>query len=640
MVRPLSPLDSALFGRALRHGPTFSPWRAHRWWAAGLLSSLSMLIPLAANASVAHSPLTFPLPATSVTSGQDVNVNSVSCGSVNTCVFVGTAVVKTATSIRHDVPLVLTEVDGVLTAPLLVTPPTDAITSSKSGRSERTGLDAVSCVATGDCVAVGTYATASGFAPFVATESSGIWSLGKRLPVPTNAVSSNNADALGLSCPTLSSCIATGSYRVAGESTVPFISSNASGSWRSIAAPLPSDADTNSQVAFLDAVSCWTPGACVAVGSYTAGVNQSDLVASLNRGVWTTSAVSGPTTGALPSSEANALNAVSCWAPWSCAAVGQYGTTSGVGSTVSFSVGGANSATWPSSQWVSTPTVSPTPPSSLSTLLTVSCVGATSCVAGGSYGTPTLQHADVVTSLSSRQASAATLPTSAATSQSSALTSDVCFTPTACLVTGTYTQSGTGNVEGHVSIPQTPPLPPTSVTVVAGNESARVSWHAPTYDGLSPVTQYRVTATPGNSTCVSSPALDSCTVLGLTNGVSYRVSVVASNVVGDSAPSASSSNFTPATVPSAPVITSITPLIGGWRLTFTAPSTTGGAVIRTYEYSLTMGATWHTRPNGTTGSPLSVAGLQRHHRYRVMIRAINARGASSHSNTVTVTTKS
>jgi len=639
MVRPLSPRESALFGRALRHGPTFSPRRAHRWWVAAVLSAASLLVPLDAHATVAPSPLTFPLPATSVTSGQDVNVNAVSCASVNTCVFVGTTVVKTASSSRHDVPLVLNEDNGVLTSPQLITTPVDAVASSTSGRSERTGLDAVSCVANGDCVAVGTYATANGFTPFVVSKTAGTWSPSKRLPLPSNAVSANNADALGLSCATITSCVATGSYRAPGSSTIPFISSLTNGTWHSVAAPLPSDADTNSQDAFLDAITCWTPSACVAVGSYAAGVNQVDLVAALNHGVWTATAVAGPSTGASPSNEANALNAVSCWAPWSCAAVGQYGTTTGVGSTVSFSVSGANSATWPGSQWVSTPTLSPTPPTSLSSLFTVSCLAATSCVAGGSYGTPTLQRADVVTSLSSRVASAATLPTSSSASQSSAVTSAACFTATACLLAGTYTQSATGNVEGHLTIPVTPPASPTSVTVVAGNVSARVSWRAPSYDGLSPLTHYRVVATPGTATCVSSPTLNSCTVLGLVNGQTYHVSVVASNDVGDSAPSASSVNFTPATVPSAPTITSITPLAGGWRLTFTPPSTTGGDAIRTYEYSLTSGATWHTRPNGTTGSPLSVAGLQRHHRYRVMIRAINDRGASPHSNTVTVTTK-
>jgi len=92
--------------------------------------------------------------------------------------------------------------------------------------------------------------------------------------------------------------------------------------------------------------------------------------------------------------------------------------------------------------------------------------------------------------------------------------------------------SGDGVASSLVSAkPSTVPGAPTSVVAVAGDGEVSVSWSAPVDDGGRPVLGYAVSASPGGGSCESSSL--SCVVSGLTNGVEYSFSVVASNVSGD-----------------------------------------------------------------------------------------------------------
>ena len=92
---------------------------------------------------------------------------------------------------------------------------------------------------------------------------------------------------------------------------------------------------------------------------------------------------------------------------------------------------------------------------------------------------------------------------------------------------------------------------PTEVSGVAGDGQVTVSWTAPASDGRSPITGYTVTASPGGASCtVDAPApATSCVVSGLTNGTAYTFTVVATNGVGDSQPSAASAAVTPVAPP-------------------------------------------------------------------------------------------
>ena len=102
-------------------------------------------------------------------------------------------------------------------------------------------------------------------------------------------------------------------------------------------------------------------------------------------------------------------------------------------------------------------------------------------------------------------------------------------------VTITVPGPSTGGVPGS----------PTNVLATAGSSAVRVVFTAPTNNGVSPITSYTVMVSPGSITAtgISSPI----NIPGLTVGTPYTFTVMATNAVGNSAPSAASTSVTPAT---------------------------------------------------------------------------------------------
>ena len=86
--------------------------------------------------------------------------------------------------------------------------------------------------------------------------------------------------------------------------------------------------------------------------------------------------------------------------------------------------------------------------------------------------------------------------------------------------------------------------------------------------------------------------------------------------------------------PSAPTITSITPIDNEITINFTPPTSDGGLPITDYKYSLNGGAFIAA---GTTTSPITVTGLSYNTTYEVIIRAVNSVGDGQISNMVSIT---
>ena len=84
---------------------------------------------------------------------------------------------------------------------------------------------------------------------------------------------------------------------------------------------------------------------------------------------------------------------------------------------------------------------------------------------------------------------------------------------------------------------------PFNVSATAVGESATITWNAPSNNGGTPITSYVVTSTPASAGCTS--ITTSCTVTGLSAGVSYTFNVVARNSVGTSLVSISSNAVLP-----------------------------------------------------------------------------------------------
>lgn len=176
-----------------------------------------------------------------------------------------------------------------------------------------------------------------------------------------------------------------------------------------------------------------------------------------------------------------------------------------------------------------------------------------------------------------------------------------------------------------------PPGAPSRVTGVAGNEQATVSWAAPSSTGGAPITEYTATASPGGQTCKTSGAL-TCTVTGLTNGVSYVFSVTATNSAGTGPPSAASGVVIPnPSKPGPPTSLSVTPGNGQLTVTWAPPASDGGSPITGYVVDVDLSTetcTWVPGPLTCT-----VTGLQNGTFYQLRVYAVNANGVGTAAQT-------
>ncbi len=157
--------------------------------------------------------------------------------------------------------------------------------------------------------------------------------------------------------------------------------------------------------------------------------------------------------------------------------------------------------------------------------------------------------------------------------------------------------------QGALSAPSAPVTPtglpgaPTTVLATRGNTTVDLTWTAPVSDGGSPITGYKVQVRQGatlvrTDTLVGTATI--ATITGLTNGTSYNFRVQAVNALGTGAASASSANVTPATLPGAPTLATVTSgAAGGARtvtVTWNAPASNGGSAITGYRVSAFDGA--------------------------------------------------
>jgi outer membrane protein OmpA-like peptidoglycan-associated protein len=118
---------------------------------------------------------------------------------------------------------------------------------------------------------------------------------------------------------------------------------------------------------------------------------------------------------------------------------------------------------------------------------------------------------------------------------------------------GTATQDGQAVAEitrdPEIFVVSTKPDTATAVTGVAGDTQVTVSWSAPASNGGAEITSYTVTSSAGQS-CTT--ATLTCVVIGLTNGIAYTFSVVATNSIGNSPSSSASASVTPGAVVTPP----------------------------------------------------------------------------------------
>jgi hypothetical protein len=174
------------------------------------------------------------------------------------------------------------------------------------------------------------------------------------------------------------------------------------------------------------------------------------------------------------------------------------------------------------------------------------------------------------------------------------------------------------------------PTAPTSMAVAPGYQELDVSWAAPATDNGNTVTGYTITAEPGDISVTTSNL--SATLSGLTAGVSYTVSVYATNSTGNGPPATVSGVKTLA-VPGPPTGVTATAGAGEAGVSWTAPVDDSGLSISSYIVTASSGAT-----ATTAATNLLFAGLTNGVTYSFTVAATNANGtgpSSSASNAVT-----
>ncbi len=172
-----------------------------------------------------------------------------------------------------------------------------------------------------------------------------------------------------------------------------------------------------------------------------------------------------------------------------------------------------------------------------------------------------------------------------------------------------------------------------AVQPVAGG--ATVTWNAPQTTGGAPITGYQVSASPGGASCswVSGPL--TCTVTGLTNGMSYTFAVIAENGAGSSIANDPTAPVTPRTVPSSP--TSVSVAFGNQSaiVSWSASALDGGSPITSYLVLDSTGVYTCSAPS--TATSCVVHGLTNGTTYTFTVVAVNVAGPSPAASAGSVT---
>ena len=202
------------------------------------------------------------------------------------------------------------------------------------------------------------------------------------------------------------------------------------------------------------------------------------------------------------------------------------------------------------------------------------------------------------------------------------------FTATATTAIGTSPASAAAT-----SKPRTLAGTPTNVTVSTAPAQATITWNAPSANGGDSITAYTAMASPGGQNCVWSSGPLTCTITGLTNGVSYIFTVVATNSAGSSPASTPSNPAMPVAAPGAP--TALTATVGSASAFLTwGASASNGLTLTDYEvqFSTDSGTSWTTFADGTgVTTAATVTGLTNGNTYNFRVRGVNLLGGGTWS---------
>jgi len=414
------------------------------------------------------------------------SLGAVSCPSVSMCAAVGEVA-------GQELPLTEILSRGRWTPQVTFTPAAPTATGNPYG-DEAAVYSAASCSAVGACETVGAITTAASccFTPTVpvgAAWNGRQWAL-QRIETP------GVTPSLGaVSCTTVESCTAVGSYTTSESTTnTPLVMHWNGATWSTQPLPLPRAGPPG----MLTGVSCPQPTACMAVGVAAADGRQRPIAERWNGSRW--SSVSIPD---LTPAENFVPLSVSCSSPTACTAVGYAGPQPfGGGVPLPSNLPGPTRAIvlrWNGSAWQNQSF--PTPmESSASVLESVSCPTNTTCVAVGTSAPSPQGPPRAVTATWAGTGWTMTSSPVQYAGMSVGLSSVSCATPTACEAVGSadYPDSSSGVVLQDAWDGNMWTLQSATADVVSANQRDPVSCGSTTFclaiwltsgGGLSPLVE-------------------------------------------------------------------------------------------------------------------------------------------------------
>lgn len=191
------------------------------------------------------------------------------------------------------------------------------------------------------------------------------------------------------------------------------------------------------------------------------------------------------------------------------------------------------------------------------------------------------------------------------------------------------------DISGNTPVNSSVPGAPTILNATPGNGEAVITFSAGLNSGPS-ITDYLYSI--DGSTYVSSGSISSpITITGLTNGVTYNITVKAVNTNGSSIASNSVSVTPSNSGPLAPVLTGVTfKTTDTMIITFTQEA--NGITITNYKYSIDGGSNYTAFSPVDVVSPVTITGLSSNTTYNISLKAISSVGDSAASNMITEAT--
>jgi hypothetical protein len=281
-------------------------------------------------------------------------------------------------------------------------------------------LSSVACPSSTACTGVGSSLNNTGAQVPVAEGWNGTsWST-QATPLPSGAKAGSLS---GVSCTSPSACEAVGSYANSSGATVTLAESWNGTAWTIQASPNPNGATASS----LSGVSCTSASACSAVGNTVINGTRVTLAEAWNGTSWAVQPTRNPT------GQYSALVSVSCVASTGgCLAVGYYGNSAGTRVTLAEAYYG------PVYGWLVQSTPNPTG-ATLSSLSGVSCASSTSCTAVGFANTPA--RSSLAESWNGSAWTVQPTPAPSGATQTSLAGGVSCTSPTACTGVGYFISS-------------------------------------------------------------------------------------------------------------------------------------------------------------------------------------------------------